>query len=117
MQIDVASSPFSFAGVGAGIAFVVVYLYRSCTSPKLDCFPTVGPSGLFGAIRFLTHSLEIVQEGYEKVSDLPLTHYLPTLSVLVLFQPRHSGVISISRTKKGLDAVASTKPACSKLPI
>ncbi|KIK25892.1 hypothetical protein PISMIDRAFT_96212, partial [Pisolithus microcarpus 441] len=32
----------------------------------LDCFPTVGPSGLFGAIRFLTHSLEIVQEGYEK---------------------------------------------------
>ncbi|KAI6106987.1 cytochrome P450, partial [Pisolithus croceorrhizus] len=32
----------------------------------LDCFPTVGPSGLIGAIRFLTHSLEIVQDGYEK---------------------------------------------------
>ncbi|KAI6159221.1 cytochrome P450 [Pisolithus thermaeus] len=66
MQIDMVSSPLSFASVGAGIAFVAVYLYRTYTSPKLDCFPTVGSSGLIGAIRFLTDSLEIVQDGYEK---------------------------------------------------
>ncbi|KAI6043532.1 cytochrome P450 [Pisolithus marmoratus] len=80
MQIDMFSTPFSFVGVGAGIAFVVVYVYRNYTSPNLDHIPTVGQSGLWGAIRFLTHSLEIVQEGYKehktgvfKVADL--THH------------------------------------------
>lgn len=70
MHIDGLSKFCSFAGVGAGVAFVVVYLCRTYTSAKLDRIPTVGSSGLLGfywsAIRFLTHSLEIVQEGYEK---------------------------------------------------
>ncbi|KAI6043534.1 cytochrome P450 [Pisolithus marmoratus] len=66
MQIDMLLSPLSWAGVGTGITFIAVYLYRTYTSPNLDRIPTVGQSGLIGAIRFLTHSIEIVQEGYEK---------------------------------------------------
>ncbi|KAI6043533.1 cytochrome P450 [Pisolithus marmoratus] len=66
MQTDMYLSPFSLAGVGAGIAFVAVCLYRTQASSNLDHIPTVGLSGLWGSIRFLTHSLEIVQEGYNK---------------------------------------------------
>lgn len=62
------------------VAAVVVGLWRFSTiftSPRADAFPRVGPEpSASDNKRFLSESLQMIEEGYSKVSSMrPLTHF------------------------------------------